>query len=160
MPLSLPLVQGIRYLEAHRQEMQLPVYVVHGTKDAVTDMNVSCASMQKTCPAPGAADDWLVTCLAPANPAATHCIAVVPATQAVQAFVDGVSSTDKTFNKVDGGYHEMLMGEEKTGMAQGIIDWLRARIDKPWQQRQQAQEEEQGVQRVPAAAEGPSGAKL
>lgn len=70
--------------------------------------------------------------------------------------MDGVSSTDKTFNKVDGGYHEMLMGEEKTGMAQGIIDWLRARIDKPWQQAQ----DEQGVQRVPAAAEGPSGAKL
>jgi hypothetical protein len=78
----------------------------------------------------------------------------------VQAFVDGVSSTDKTFSKVDGGYHEMLMGEEKTGSTQGIIDWLRARIDKPWQQAASAQEEEKGVTRVPAAAEGPSGAKL
>jgi hypothetical protein len=76
--------------------------------------------------------------------------------QAVQSFVDGVSSADKTFLKVDGGYHEMLMGEEKTGSTQGIIDWARAHADKPWQQQDGGEQ----VQRVPAAAEGPSGAKL
>lgn len=85
--------------------------------------------------------------------------------QAVQSFVDGVSSADKTFNKVEGGYHEMLMGDEKTGSTQGIIDWVRAHVDKPWEQQQQQKqgqaEEQQGdLQRVPAAAEGPSGAKL
>jgi hypothetical protein len=38
---TLLCLQGIRDLEAHRQELQLPVYVAHGTKDAVTDINVS-----------------------------------------------------------------------------------------------------------------------
>lgn len=34
-------LQGIRYVEKHRGELQLPVYVAHGSKDAVTDINVS-----------------------------------------------------------------------------------------------------------------------
>jgi hypothetical protein len=34
-------LQGIRYVEKHRGELQLPIYVVHGTKDAVTDISVS-----------------------------------------------------------------------------------------------------------------------
>jgi hypothetical protein len=40
LPCCCPPLQGIRHLEAHRHELALPVYVVHGTKDAVTDMNV------------------------------------------------------------------------------------------------------------------------
>lgn len=89
------------------------------------------------------------------------------ALQAVQSFVDGVSSPDKTFNKVEQGYHEMLMGQERTGMTQGMIDWIRDRVGRHWQQQegeQQQQGEEAaaqgGMQRVPVAAEGPSGAKL
>jgi hypothetical protein len=59
--------------------------------------------------------------------------------------------------QVQDGYHEMLMGDERTGMTEGIIDWIKARVDKPWQQQGEQQGE---LQRVPAAAEGPSGAKL
>jgi hypothetical protein len=61
---------------------------------------------------------------------------------------------------VQDGYHEMLMGDEKTGMTDGIIDWIKARVDKSWQQQGQQQQQEGELQRVPAAAEGPSGAKL
>lgn len=93
----------------------------------------------------------------------------------MQAFYDGVSSTDRTLNKVEGGYHEMLMGEEKGGMTQGMIDWMRARCgggsgsSKDGGQRQQQVQqqlvsggvgEEETSSRVAAAAEGPSGAKL
>jgi hypothetical protein len=65
--------------------------------------------------------------------------------------------------QVQDGYHEMLMGDERTGMTEGIIDWIKARVDKPWQQQgeQQGEQQQQGeLQRVPAAAEVPSGAKL
>jgi hypothetical protein len=87
--------------------------------------------------------------------------------QAVQAFVDGVTSADKTFKRVEEGFHELLVGNERTDMTQGMIDWMRPRVDRPWQQQaEQGQEQEQAVQqqglvqRVAAAAEGPSGAKL
>jgi hypothetical protein len=33
--------QAIKHLERHRGELLLPVYTVHGTKDAVTSMSVS-----------------------------------------------------------------------------------------------------------------------
>lgn len=41
--------QGIRHLEAHRHHLQLPVYVAHGTKDAVTDINVSAHTQCTEC---------------------------------------------------------------------------------------------------------------
>jgi trans-aconitate methyltransferase len=82
--------------------------------------------------------------------------------QAVQAFVDGVSSRDKTFKQVEGGYHEMLMGDEKVDSTQGIIDWVRAHVDRPWQQqgdeagRQQQQVRAQAQQ----VAEAPADSRL
>lgn len=82
--------------------------------------------------------------------------------QAVQAFVDGVSSRDKTFKQVEGGFHEMLMGDEKVDSTQGIIDWVRAHVGKPWQQQgeEAGQQQQVQAQQVAAAAEGPAGARL
>jgi hypothetical protein len=34
-------LQGIRYDEEHRGELQLPIYVVYGINDAATDISVS-----------------------------------------------------------------------------------------------------------------------
>lgn len=84
--------------------------------------------------------------------------------QAIEAFVDGVSSRDKTLNKVEGGYHEMLMGRERSRSADGIIAWMRAHVGgTPWQQQQQEESQQaMGGAAPPAAgvAEGPAGAKL
>jgi len=43
------LLQAIRHLEANRRQLQLPLYVAHGTKDAVTDVNVSTTSSSCCC---------------------------------------------------------------------------------------------------------------
>lgn len=41
-----------------------------------------------------------------------------------------MSSKDLTLNKVEGGYHEMLMGDERIGSADGILAWMKERAGK------------------------------
>lgn len=41
-----------------------------------------------------------------------------------QAFMDGISSTDKTLNMVEGGYHELLMGPQKEQCMSASADWI------------------------------------
>lgn len=35
-----------------------------------------------------------------------------------------------TLTKVDGGYHEMLMGDERLGSADALLAWMRGRVGK------------------------------
>jgi hypothetical protein len=72
--------------------------------------------------------------------------------QAIEEFTGGVSSKELQLVKVEGGYHEMLMGDERIGSADGIMAWMRQRLVQPWQQEQQeaAQQQQQ--------AEGAGGA--
>lgn len=53
--------------------------------------------------------------------------------QAIQEFANGVSSKDKKLQLVEGGYHEMLMGDERVGSADSILAWMRERAGKPRQ---------------------------
>lgn len=46
---------------------------------------------------------------------------------AVERFCKVVSSTDVTFRRIDGGYHELLMGDERNENADAIVDWIKAR---------------------------------
>jgi hypothetical protein len=87
------------------------------------------------------------------NPSPTLCRA--HGAQAIEAFVGGVSSADKTLSKVEGGYHEMLMGAERTASADGIIAWMRPRAAGKGSV-QQAQQQG-GAAAAAAAAEGPAG---
>lgn len=43
-----------------------------------------------------------------------------------KAFMDGVSSTDKTFDEIPGGYHELLMGPQKEECYQKMSTWMLA----------------------------------
>eukprot|EP00879_Flechtneria_rotunda_P021007 GHRR01022129.1.p1 GENE.GHRR01022129.1~~GHRR01022129.1.p1 ORF type:complete len:174 (+),score=45.17 GHRR01022129.1:1279-1800(+) len=86
------LLKAMNHLSANRKELTLPMYVVHGTKDAVTSID------------------------------------------AIEGFTKGVSSKDLTFKRVEGGYHEMLMGDERIDSADNIIDWMRQRVGKSSQQ--------------------------
>jgi hypothetical protein len=63
--------------------------------------------------------------------------------QAIEEFTGGVSSKELQLVKVEGGYHEMLMGNERIGSADGIMAWMRQRLEKPWQQEQQEDAEQQ-----------------
>jgi acylglycerol lipase len=45
-----------------------------------------------------------------------------------KAFIDNVSSVDKTFDVVPGGYHELLMGPQKQECYQKVATWILARI--------------------------------
>jgi hypothetical protein len=69
--------------------------------------------------------------------------------QAIEEFTGGVSSKELQLVKVEGGYHEMLMGDERIGSADGIMAWMRQRLDKPWQQLQdddaQQQQQQEGA---------------
>lgn len=47
--------------------------------------------------------------------------------QAIEAFTSGVSSVDLCLVKVEGGYHEMLMGEERVASADALLAWMRVR---------------------------------
>lgn len=83
-PAGVPLLQGIRHLEAHRHELALPVYVVHGTKDAVTDMNVRHA--RSVC-LPGHGAGFAATCLILVQtPGGTLCCTVCNPTCASKEF--------------------------------------------------------------------------
>lgn len=46
---------------------------------------------------------------------------------AVDDFVKRAGSTDVTFNKVQDGLHELLMGDERTANGTAIADWVKAR---------------------------------
>jgi hypothetical protein len=75
--------------------------------------------------------------------------------QAIEEFTGGVSSKELQLVKVEGGYHEMLMGDERIGSADGIMAWMRQRLDKPWQQEQQQQEGEEQQQQEGAGSAAP-----
>ncbi len=47
---------------------------------------------------------------------------------------DGVSSADKTFRSVEGGYHELLHGPEWRDCTQHIADWIKAHATKETEQ--------------------------
>lgn len=44
--------------------------------------------------------------------------------RAHQAFMDRISSTDKTLSIVEGGHHELLMGPQKEQCMATIADWV------------------------------------
>ena len=44
-----------------------------------------------------------------------------------RAFVENVSSKDKLFLPVDGGFHEVMFEENGPVLVQGMIDWILAR---------------------------------
>lgn len=44
--------------------------------------------------------------------------------RAHKAFMDSISSTDKTLAVVEGGYHELLMGPQKEQCMATISDWV------------------------------------
>ncbi|KIZ04797.1 alpha/beta fold family hydrolase [Monoraphidium neglectum] len=46
---------------------------------------------------------------------------------AVDDLVRRVGSKDVTFNKVEDGYHELLMGEERTANGNAIAEWVKGR---------------------------------
>lgn len=48
--------------------------------------------------------------------------------RAHQAFMAGISSTDKTLSMVEGGYHELLMGPQKEQCMSTISDWVLQRV--------------------------------
>uniref|UniRef100_A0A383WFB9 Serine aminopeptidase S33 domain-containing protein n=1 Tax=Tetradesmus obliquus TaxID=3088 RepID=A0A383WFB9_TETOB len=94
------LLRAMKHLAKHRSKISLPLYAVHGTKDAVTSLD------------------------------------------AIEEFTGGVSSKELQLVKVEGGYHEMLMGEERIGSADGIMAWMKQRLERPWQQQQEEQQED------------------
>ena len=42
----------------------------------------------------------------------------------MQEFIGAIPSRDKTLRVVEGGYHELLMGEHCWQHAQAISDWI------------------------------------
>eukprot|EP00775_Hariotina_reticulata_P010127 gene10127-10285_t len=56
----------------------------------------------------------------------------VTSCEAIEAFTNGVISKDVTLSKVEGGYHEMLMGDERFNSADGVIEWMQQRVGKQW----------------------------
>lgn len=44
--------------------------------------------------------------------------------RAHRAFMEGISSADKTLSLVEGGYHELLMGPQKDKCMATIADWI------------------------------------
>ncbi|KAF6257581.1 hypothetical protein COO60DRAFT_1219251 [Scenedesmus sp. NREL 46B-D3] len=99
------LLRAMKHLAKHRSRISLPLYAVHGTKDAVTSLD------------------------------------------AIEEFTGGVSSKEMQLVKVEGGYHEMLMGDERVASADGIVAWMRQRVEQPWQQEQQedVQQQQEGA---------------
>jgi hypothetical protein len=73
--------------------------------------------------------------------------------QAIEEFTGGVSSKELQLVKVEGGYHEMLMGDERIGSADGIMAWMKQRLQRPWQQQDQQEEVQQADGAVVPVAE-------
>ena len=44
-----------------------------------------------------------------------------------RAFTETVSSEDKVFRSISGGYHEVMLEECGPELIQGMIDWILAR---------------------------------
>lgn len=47
---------------------------------------------------------------------------------ASKEFMDKIQSTDKTYLVIEGGYHELLIGKRGMNIADGMADWMLARL--------------------------------
>ncbi|KAI8469469.1 MAG: Alpha/Beta hydrolase protein [Monoraphidium minutum] len=79
------VLKGMRALAPRVPEVGLPLYVVHGMRDATTSFD------------------------------------------AVDDFVSRSGSAEKAFAKVEDGFHELLMGEERVANGRAIAEWCKAR---------------------------------
>ncbi|GIL87499.1 hypothetical protein Vretimale_1615 [Volvox reticuliferus] len=86
------VLRGFAEIRRRAPELRLPVYVCHGTCDAVT----SAAASQRFVEGPG-----------------------------------GVSSVDRVFRSVEGGYHEMLHGPEWEDCVRALLAWMREHGARP-----------------------------
>ncbi|GLC39425.1 hypothetical protein PLESTB_001347700 [Pleodorina starrii] len=81
------MLRGFGEMRRHARELRLPVYVCHGTRDAITSASAS----RRFVEGPG-----------------------------------GVSSVDRVFRPVAGGYHELLHGPEWEDCARALLEWMAA----------------------------------
>ncbi|GLI70036.1 hypothetical protein VaNZ11_014774, partial [Volvox africanus] len=86
------LLRGFAEIRRRAFELRLPVYVCHGTSDAVTNA----AASRRFVEGPG-----------------------------------GVSSVDRVFRSVEGGYHELLHGPEWEDSVQALLAWMREHGARP-----------------------------
>ncbi|GIL44020.1 hypothetical protein Vafri_1598 [Volvox africanus] len=86
------LLRGFAEIRRRALELRLPVYVCHGTSDAVT----SAAASRRFVEGPG-----------------------------------GVSSVDRVFRSVEGGYHELLHGPEWEDSVRALLAWMREHGARP-----------------------------
>ncbi|EFJ43481.1 hypothetical protein VOLCADRAFT_45539, partial [Volvox carteri f. nagariensis] len=80
------LLRGFAEVCCRAPELRLPVYVCHGTRDAIT----SAAASRRFAEGPG-----------------------------------GVSSVDRVFRSVEGGYHELLHGPGWEESVEALVMWMR-----------------------------------
>lgn len=109
------ILRGMRALAPRAPEVTLPLYVVHGLRDATTSL------------------------------------------EAVEDFVARAGSGEVEFKKVEGGYHELLMGSERDGNGGAVAEWVAARCAAWAAAKERARREERApLNGASAAAQGGS----
>ena len=116
------MLKAFGHVAQQEKQLVLPIYAHHGEEDRLANLAVRSLAETQPAPAPVRLLGRVPRCLEHTCGSATLMVSVL--VQAVRRMLDNCSSADTTLYVVPNGYHEVLMGTERTDCTTRIANWV------------------------------------